>query len=194
MLFFQLINARHERASMVLTSNKGFDEWGQVLGHEVMAAALIERLLHHCHLVNIRGNSHRMCAIRTCGEPPGHRPSRKPLPREPVIVTRPGWNGDVLGRGSGRSAPLAHHPRTRSRRRNALRPAHDGHLPRVRNFPVAKNAQFSIAIGISLSSPTERYGWAVSHQIVQFRSDEKVTGVSDKLLMSKTKQQRRPPR
>ena len=55
MLFFQLINARHERASTVLTSNKGFEEWGHVLGDEGMAAALIDRLLHHCHIVNIRG-------------------------------------------------------------------------------------------------------------------------------------------
>ena len=45
-LFFQLINARHERASTVLTSNKGFEEWGGVLGDEVMAAALIDRLVH----------------------------------------------------------------------------------------------------------------------------------------------------
>ncbi len=59
-LFFQLINARHERASTVLTSNKGFEQWGSVLGDEVMAAALIDRLLHHCHIVNIRGNSYRM--------------------------------------------------------------------------------------------------------------------------------------
>ncbi len=60
MLFFQLINARHERASTMLTSNKGFEEWGGVLGDEVMAAALIDRLLQHCHIVNIRGNSYRM--------------------------------------------------------------------------------------------------------------------------------------
>ena len=59
-LFFQLLNARHERASTGLTSNKGFEEWGHVLGDEIMAAALIDRLLHHCHIVNIRGNSYRM--------------------------------------------------------------------------------------------------------------------------------------
>ena len=59
-LFFQLINARHEKASTVLTSNKGFEDWGGVLGDEVMAAALIDRLVHHCHIVNIRGNSYRM--------------------------------------------------------------------------------------------------------------------------------------
>jgi DNA replication protein DnaC len=61
-LFFQLMNRRYERASTVLTSNKGFEEWGEVLGDEVMAAALIDRVLHHCHLVNIRGNSYRMRA------------------------------------------------------------------------------------------------------------------------------------
>jgi len=59
-LFFQLINARYEHASTVLTSNKGFEEWGSILGDEVMAAALIDRLMHHCHVVNIRGNSYRM--------------------------------------------------------------------------------------------------------------------------------------
>ena len=59
-LFFQLINARHERAATILTSTKGFEEWGAVLGDEVMAAALIDRLLHHCHIVNIRGNSYRL--------------------------------------------------------------------------------------------------------------------------------------
>ena len=59
-LFFQLINARHERASTVLTSNKDFEDWGGVLGDGIMAAALIDRLPHHCHIVNIRGNSYRM--------------------------------------------------------------------------------------------------------------------------------------
>ena len=57
MFFFQLINRRYERASTVLTSNKGFEEWGQILGDDVMAAALIDRLLHHCHIVNIRSEA-----------------------------------------------------------------------------------------------------------------------------------------
>jgi DNA replication protein DnaC len=60
MLFFQLMSKRYERASTVLTSNKSFAEWGDVFGDEVMAAALIDRLVHHCHVVNIRGNSYRM--------------------------------------------------------------------------------------------------------------------------------------
>jgi DNA replication protein DnaC len=60
MLFFQLMSRRYEHASTVLTSNKGFGEWGEVFGDEVMAAALVDRLVHHCHIVNIRGNSYRM--------------------------------------------------------------------------------------------------------------------------------------
>lgn len=59
-LFFQLMSRRYEHASTVLTSNKSFEEWGQILGDEVMTAALIDRILHHCHFVNIRGNSYRM--------------------------------------------------------------------------------------------------------------------------------------
>ena len=60
MLFFQLMSRRYEHVSTVLTSNKGFEEWGDVFGDELMAAALIDRLLHPCHVVNIRGNSYRM--------------------------------------------------------------------------------------------------------------------------------------
>jgi DNA replication protein DnaC len=60
MLFFQLMSRRYERAATVLTSNKSFEEWGEIFGDEVMAAALIDRLLHHCHIVNIRGNSYRL--------------------------------------------------------------------------------------------------------------------------------------
>jgi len=60
MLFFQLMARRYETASTLLTSNKSFEEWGEVFGDDVMAAALIDRLLHHCHIVNIRGNSYRM--------------------------------------------------------------------------------------------------------------------------------------
>jgi DNA replication protein DnaC len=60
MLFFQLMSRRYEQASTVLTSNKSFEEWGEIFGDEVMAAALIDRLLHHCHIVNVRGNSFRL--------------------------------------------------------------------------------------------------------------------------------------
>jgi DNA replication protein DnaC len=60
MLFFQLMTRRYEHAATILTSNKGFEDWGEIFGDEVMAAALIDRLVHHCHIVNIRGNSYRL--------------------------------------------------------------------------------------------------------------------------------------
>src|SRR5262245_9204195 len=61
-LFFQLMSRRYERAATVLTSNKSFDEWGEIFGDDVMASALIDRLVHHCHIVNVRGNSYRLRA------------------------------------------------------------------------------------------------------------------------------------
>ena len=60
MLFFQVISRRYEHAATVLTSHKGFEDWGEFFGDDVMAAALIDRLVHHCHIVNIRGNGYRM--------------------------------------------------------------------------------------------------------------------------------------
>lgn len=59
-LFFQLVSARYERGSLVLTSNKGFADWGEVLGDPVIATAILDRLLHHSHVVNIRGDSYRL--------------------------------------------------------------------------------------------------------------------------------------
>ena len=81
MLFFQLMAKRYEHASTVLTSNKSFAEWGEIFGDEVMAAALIDRLVHHCHIVNIRGNSYRMRHHQELGRAPGaprHPPARSP--------------------------------------------------------------------------------------------------------------------
>ncbi|ERM92875.1 hypothetical protein O163_02910 [Caldanaerobacter subterraneus subsp. yonseiensis KB-1] len=59
-LFFQLISARYERGSIILTSNKGFGEWGELMGDPVLATAALDRLLHHAHIINIRGNSYRL--------------------------------------------------------------------------------------------------------------------------------------
>ena len=59
-LFFQLVNARYERGAMILTSNRGFAEWGQVFGDPVIATALLDRLLHHAVVIHIEGSSYRM--------------------------------------------------------------------------------------------------------------------------------------
>ena len=59
-LFFQLINARYERGAMILTSNRGFKDWGEIFGDNVVAAALLDRLLHHAVVIQIDGNSYRL--------------------------------------------------------------------------------------------------------------------------------------
>jgi DNA replication protein DnaC len=61
-LFFQLVNARYERGAMILTSNRGFAEWGEVFGDPVVATALLDRLLHHAVVVQIEGASYRLRA------------------------------------------------------------------------------------------------------------------------------------
>ena len=59
-LFFQLVNARYERGAMILTSNRGFAEWGDVFGAPVVATALLDRLLHHAVVIQIEGSSYRL--------------------------------------------------------------------------------------------------------------------------------------
>jgi len=59
-LFFQLISKRYETGSIILTSNRAFDEWGNIFGDEVIAAAIIDRLVHHSHIFNINGKSYRV--------------------------------------------------------------------------------------------------------------------------------------
>jgi len=59
-LFFHIVSARYERGSLVITSNKSFGEWGELLGDRVLATAVLDRLLHHAHILNIRGNSYRL--------------------------------------------------------------------------------------------------------------------------------------
>jgi DNA replication protein DnaC len=59
-LFFQLVNARYEKGAMILTSNRGFAEWGEVFGDPVVATALLDRLLHHAIVVHIEGASYRL--------------------------------------------------------------------------------------------------------------------------------------
>jgi DNA replication protein DnaC len=59
-LFFQLVNARYERGAMILTSNRGFGEWGELFGDPVVATALLDRILHHAIVVHIEGASYRL--------------------------------------------------------------------------------------------------------------------------------------
>jgi DNA replication protein DnaC len=58
--FFQLVSRRYERASIIFTSNKSYGEWGDIFQDHVIAAAILDRILHHCTTVNIKGDSYRL--------------------------------------------------------------------------------------------------------------------------------------
>ena len=71
-LLFQLVSYRYEKSSTIFTSNKSFSEWGEVLGDQVMASAVLDRVLHHSIVVNIKGDSYRL-KDRRKGNPPPYR-------------------------------------------------------------------------------------------------------------------------
>lgn len=77
-LFFQLVSSRYERTSLIVTSSKPFGRWGEVLGDDVVAEAMIDRLVHHAEVVALKGDSAssvagplRMAAPYTGVERPG---------------------------------------------------------------------------------------------------------------------------
>ena len=66
-LFFALVSRRYERGSMMVTSNRSVSEWGSVLNDPVVATAILDRLLHHSHVLTIRGDSYRLREKRRSG-------------------------------------------------------------------------------------------------------------------------------
>lgn len=67
MIFFQLVSARYERGSIILTSNKSYGDWGSIFGDPIIATAILDRLLHHSTTVNIRGDSYRLKERKKAG-------------------------------------------------------------------------------------------------------------------------------
>jgi len=59
-LFFQMVNTRYEQGSMIITTNKPFGRWAEILDDEAIATATIDRLLHHAHVLSLKGDSYRM--------------------------------------------------------------------------------------------------------------------------------------
>jgi hypothetical protein len=99
-LFFQLVNARYERDAMILTSNRGFAEWGEIFGDPVVATALLDRLLHHAVVIQIEGSSYRLRqhaelvpehirskALITPPLPAPRRRGRPPKPKDPAPLS-----------------------------------------------------------------------------------------------------------
>ena len=66
-LFFQLVARRYERGSMLITTNQLVSQWGAVFGDDVLAAAILDRLLHHSHTLMIQGESYRLKQKRKAG-------------------------------------------------------------------------------------------------------------------------------
>jgi DNA replication protein DnaC len=76
-LFFRLLVRRYERASLIVTSNKSFVDWGEVFNDQILATAILDRLLNHATTVNIKGDSYRLREKKKAGllgrkaKPPG---------------------------------------------------------------------------------------------------------------------------
>ena len=66
-LFFRLVVRRYERASLILTSNKSFLDWGDIFNDHVLATAILDRLLHHATTLNVKGESYRLKEKRRAG-------------------------------------------------------------------------------------------------------------------------------
>ena len=66
-LFFRLLTRRYEKAPLILTSNKSFLDWGEIFGDQVLATAILDRLLHHATTLNIKGESYRLKEKRKAG-------------------------------------------------------------------------------------------------------------------------------
>src|ERR671930_1064905 len=69
-LMFMLVSRRYERASLVATSNKPFSGWGEIFGDDVVAAAMIDRLVHHAQILSLKGDSYRLRDKDLGGPPP----------------------------------------------------------------------------------------------------------------------------
>jgi DNA replication protein DnaC len=86
-LFFQLVNARYEKGAMILTSNRGFAEWGEIFGDPVVATALLDRLLHHAVVFQIEGSSYRL--RQHADLMPEHIRTKANIQPAPIPPTRP---------------------------------------------------------------------------------------------------------
>jgi DNA replication protein DnaC len=84
-IFFQLVSARYERGSIILTSNKSYGDWGGIFGDPIIATAILDRLLHHSTTINIRGESYRLKDRRRAGLLA--RPEGQPESGEEALAT-----------------------------------------------------------------------------------------------------------
>jgi DNA replication protein DnaC len=74
-LLFALVSRRYERGSIIVTSNRGFEQWGEILGDAMVAAALIDRLVHHAKILSLKGDSYRLRERGSGAAPAAQAPS-----------------------------------------------------------------------------------------------------------------------
>jgi DNA replication protein DnaC len=86
-LFFQLVSRRYERGSILITSNQSLAGWGQVFGDQVIATAILDRLLHHSTIINVKGESYRLKEKRKAGLLTRSEPFTSPPEAEPEAVS-----------------------------------------------------------------------------------------------------------
>jgi DNA replication protein DnaC len=92
-IFFQLVSARYERGSIILTSNKSYGDWGSIFGDQIIATAILDRLLHHSTTINIRGESYRLKDRRRAGllpRPEDQQPATQTLEIPPLALNTRG--------------------------------------------------------------------------------------------------------
>ena len=70
LLLFALVSGRYERGSIIVTSNRGFEQWGEILGDAMVAAALIDRLVHYATMITLKGKSYRLASAASTSRPP----------------------------------------------------------------------------------------------------------------------------
>jgi DNA replication protein DnaC len=81
---YEIISKRYENKSTIITSNKAFDEWGLILYDPVLASAILDRFVHHCHFVVIKGESYRMKERRSSIKPEEKEPGKHGYPLKEV--------------------------------------------------------------------------------------------------------------
>ena len=87
-LLFETFSQRHERGSTIVTSNLPFEEWTSIFGNQRLTGALLDRLTHHVHILEMNGESYRLRQSKA-------RQRRKPQPSEPALVAEPNENNGV---------------------------------------------------------------------------------------------------
>ncbi len=85
-LMFMLVSRRYDRASLIVTSNKPFSGWGEIFGDDIVAAAMIDRLVHHAEILALKGDSYRL-KDRDLARPPA---DRTPETAGPITLSPPG--------------------------------------------------------------------------------------------------------